>query len=82
MRGSYNEEKNARRPCWGSDADGALGQARDDNGPKDPAVAHQTTYSSQRLRNQTILKTLLSLKMRLGEYLFESKIMTDSDVNH
>lgn len=36
MRGSYSEETNARRPCLDSDTDAALGQARDDDGSKDP----------------------------------------------
>lgn len=40
MRGSYNEEKNVRRFCWGSDVDGVLGQVRDDNGFKDFVVVY------------------------------------------
>lgn len=47
MRGSGDEETDAGRPRWGRDADGGLGQARDDKGPKDAAVttANHTTFS-------------------------------------
>ena len=64
MRGSGDEETEAGRPCWGRDADGGLGQARD-KGPKDDAVttANHASFLETKEPDHS-QDASLSLKMR------------------